>query len=314
MEGRGYFWYICMPFRFTGAPSSFAHVTASHLHDLIAEDIMELLVDNGGAFADEFSKMMVKLQHILTCVRDCNLSLSAVHLPMPCSKPIYCRAMQGFKLGDYWTVEHSKAFLRYKAAVTSELVLCRPHWDGTPFIVTTNGCKDGFVGVLTQQSSTLLPNGRTVIKLHPLAFALKHTSPAEEKYMPFLLEFAALKFALDKFAHLIGHFSVEIETDCQALRDVLLSDKLNTVHARWHDGILTYQIVNVRHVPGKLNVVADALSRKGKGTPKVIDDGSEWTASEDWDTSVGLADDLLLTLDDPQVSVLHDHFYDELLF
>ena len=44
---------------------------------------------------------------------------------------------------------------------------------------------------------------------------------------------AVLKFSLDKFFNIIWGFPVEIETDCPALRDVMLNDKLNAVHAQW---------------------------------------------------------------------------------
>lgn len=67
--------------------------------------------------------------------------------------------------------------------------------------------------------------------MHPIAFASKWTSRTKEKYKPFLLEFTALKFALDRFSNIIWGFPVEIETDCQALRDVILNDKLNAAHA-----------------------------------------------------------------------------------
>jgi hypothetical protein len=56
---------------------------------------------------------------------------------------------------------------------------------------------------------------------------------------------------------LYGGFLVEIETDCQALRDVLLNDHMNIAHAQWRDKILAHQIINVRHVPRKLNIIAD---------------------------------------------------------
>lgn len=35
IEGQGYFWCVKMPFGLTGAPSTFAHMTATHLHDLL---------------------------------------------------------------------------------------------------------------------------------------------------------------------------------------------------------------------------------------------------------------------------------------
>ncbi|TFY74694.1 hypothetical protein EWM64_g9318 [Hericium alpestre] len=77
VEGRGYFWYICMPFRLTGMPFSFSYMMGQHLYNLLVEDVMELFVNDGGAFADEFGKMMRKLCQIFTRVREHNLSLSA---------------------------------------------------------------------------------------------------------------------------------------------------------------------------------------------------------------------------------------------
>ena len=87
--------------------------------------------------------------------------------------------------------------------------------------------------MLAQKFTETRKGGKTVTKLHPIAYASKRTSPAEAKYKPFLLEFAALKFSLDKFDDIIWGSPVEIETDCQALRDVLLSEELNATHSRW---------------------------------------------------------------------------------
>jgi len=126
--------------------------------------------------------------------------------------------------------------------MTSEPVLRGPRWDGTPFIITTDGCQDAFRAVLSQKFNHVLPSGKVVQCLHPLGFASKRTSKAEEKYKPFLLEFVALKFGLDKFSDIIWGFPVEIETDCQALRNHLMNDKLSATHARWRDGILAHQI------------------------------------------------------------------------
>ncbi len=78
---------------------------------------------------------------------------------------------------------------------------------------------------------------------------------------------------------------MELETDCQALRDVLVNEKLNPAHARWRDGIIAHQIIDVRHVPGKINVVADGISRDGEGRPRTDSDGSEFSVSADWESS-----------------------------
>lgn len=390
VEGRGYFWYIRMPFGLTGAPSTFGHMTATRMHEPIAEGIMELFVDDGGTAADEFEEMLEKLTRIFTLVRKHNLSLAAskcelfmttmvfagasvgpkgvqpdlgkltaivnwkvpedalalvgflgltgwfrdlilgyakkeqplrdllrkVDMPEKHTKSIYRRVMANYKLKDHWTEEHTRAFIALKAAMTSEPVLKGPKWDGTPFIVTTDGCKDAFGAVLTQRFDTVLPSGKVVSRLHPIAFASKRTSKSEEKYKPFLLEFAALKFALDKFSDTIWGFPVEIETDCQALRDHLLNDKLSATHARWREGILAHQIIDVRHVPGRVNLVADGLSRANEGLPNEEGDGSQWTVSEDWETAAGLTHDIFLITDPttPEVIELRERFKGEPIF
>ena len=224
--------------------------------------------------------------------------------------------MANHKLKDRWSELHAKAFLNLKAELTAEPVLRGPKWDGTPFIITTDGSQDAFGAVLTQKFEYTLPSGKVVRKRHPIAFASKRTSKTEEKYKPFLLEFAALKFGLDKFADITWGFPIEIETDCQALRDHLLNDKLSATHARWRDGILAHQIIDIRHVPGKLNVVADGLSRANEGAEHEEDDGSEWTVSEDWEANTGLTHDIFYTstTETPEITKLRERFKDEPIF
>jgi hypothetical protein len=166
-------------------------------------------------------------------------------VPKDCGKAAYRAALQGIKLANIWMPTHSVAFLGLKAVLTSEPVLTVPSFDSTPFIITTDGSKESFGGMLAQHFSETRPGGKIIQRLHPIAFASKHTSATEAHYKPFLLEFAALKFSLDKFNDIIWGFPVEIKTDCQALQDVLLSPELNTTHARWRDGVLAHQIVDV---------------------------------------------------------------------
>ena len=78
-----------------------------------------------------------------------------------------------------------------------------------------------------------------------IAFTSKRTSTSEEKYKPFLLKFAALKYSFNKFSNIVYGYPVEVETDCQALCDVLMNDKLSAMHARWRDGVLAHNIVDV---------------------------------------------------------------------
>lgn len=168
------------------------------------------------------------------------------------------------------------------------MVLKAPKWDGTPFIVTTDGCKEGFAAIVAQHFETVSANGTKISKLYPIGFRSKCTSLAERNYKPFLLEFTALKFRLDKFSDTIWGFPIEIKMDCQAL----MSNKLNATHVRWRDGILAHQIVDMWHIPRHLNVVADGLSRIWEGREREDGDGSEWEVSEDWEAARGLVNDM----------------------
>ena len=179
--------------------------------------------------------------------------------------------------------------------------------------MTTDGCVDAFAGVLSQKITTVLAGGKTVSRMHPIAFASKRTSTTEEKYKPFLLEFAALKFAFDKFSDIVYGYPVEVETDCQALRDVLLNDKLSATHARWRDSVLAHNIIDVRHIPGVTNI-ADGISRQYENTEKAGDNGSNHTVSPDWERQAGLAYDAYCIVPSTENAGLRERFKSEPLF
>ena len=65
---------------------------------------------------------------------------------------------------------------------------------------------------------------------------------------------------MDEFDPYIYGSPIEIETDCQALRDCLLKEKISTHHSRWKESILAHNIIDIRHRPGVENAVADGLS------------------------------------------------------
>jgi hypothetical protein len=249
-----------------------------------------------GYFCD-LVKGYVRLAQLLTDL------IRAVGIPKNVGKSAYRSA-------------HKNAFLGLKIALTSDPVLKAPRFNGTPFIVTSDGCQEGFGAMLAQCFVETWPGGKIVEKLHPIAYASKCTSPAEAHYKPFLLEFVALKFALDKFDDIIWGFPIEIETDCQALRDVILSDELNTTHARWRDGVTAHQIIDVCHIPGCINLVGDRISRQDEDQPHVEGDGSSWSIIPDWEDARGLEYDLFSVTDAGSDThhKLRKQFKDELIF
>jgi len=242
----------------------------------------------------------------------CDL-LHVVDIPNGTKKAAYQRIMKAYKLQPHWKEEHTATFINLKARLVSEPVLTAPCFDGTHFILMTDTCKDAFTGVLSQKISTMLPRGKEVTRLHPIGFASKWTSSSEEKYKLFLLEFAVLKYSFDKFSDVIYGYPVEVETNCQALHDILLSDKLSVTHACWRDRVLAHNIVDVCHIPGKINI-ADGISQQYEGMDKSPGDGSEWTVMPDWEETTGLVHDLYHVAESLDLTVLQERFKGEPLF
>lgn len=114
-----------------------------------------------------------------------------------------------------------------------------------------------------------------------------------------MLEFAALKYSMDKFKSYVYGSPVELETDCQALRDCLLKGKMNSHHSQWMESILAHNIINVCHRPGVHNPVADGLSRMFRNRSRNATDGSTWSVLPDWEASKGIENDIMQVLDSP---------------
>jgi hypothetical protein len=224
------------------------------------------------------------------------------------SKGEWRRRMRAVELQWQWGAPQQAVFVRLKAALTSELVLRGLVFDGQPFVVMTDGSKGGFGGMLCQRFDTTMPGGKVVSHLHPIGFTSKCTSLAEERYKPYLLEFAALKYSLDKFADTTYGFPIEIETDCQALRDTVMSTNLSTTHARWLEAVMGHDIREIRHLPGAVNFVGDALSRKYTNVVRTADDGSAWSVECDWFAGSGLVFNLYTVADAEEVPALKARF------
>jgi len=187
--------------------------------------------------------------------------------------------------------------------------------------VTSDGSGTGLAGFLSQPFTYTDNTGKEQTRWHPISYCSKRTSKSEERYEPFLLEFAALKFCLDEFDPYIYGSPIEIETDCQALRDCLLKDKMSIHHSRWKESILAHNIIDIRHRPGIENAVADGLSHMWQNRKCQPGDGSDWSVLADWEAIRGIRNDILsvdttpLPTNDPTLPYeLADRFKDDPFF
>lgn len=153
-----------------------------------------------------------------------------------------------------WTPVCEKAFEDLKSALLNSVVLAHPDFD-RPFILSTDASLDGLGAVLSQVQA-----GEEMAR--PIAFASKSLSRSQLNYPAHRLEFLALKWAVcDKFSHwLMGH-RFTVWSDNNPLTYILTKPKLDACEQRWVSKLAPYSF-EIKHIPGRLNVVADALSRE----------------------------------------------------
>ena len=166
-------------------------------------------------------------------------------------KPLY-RATAGRQL--LWTPECTAAFQNAKQALTEAPVLAYPDFDGgSPFIVTTDASGCGAGAVLSQ-----LQGGTERV----IAYAGTSFNDAQLRYSPTDRELAAIRFAVVHFkTYLYGRHYI-VRTDHQPL---IYLYKMKRFDDRLHRTMEDLNIGNFEfeYLPGKVNIVADALSRAG---------------------------------------------------
>ncbi|KAJ9548163.1 LOW QUALITY PROTEIN: hypothetical protein OSB04_020706 [Centaurea solstitialis] len=149
-----------------------------------------------------------------------------------------------------WTSTCERAFNNLKGKLTSAPILTLPNGtDG--FVVYCDASKLGLGCVLMQDR--------------------KETEGARAQLPTHDMELAAVVFALKIWRHYLYGVKCQIYTDHKSLQYLLNQKELNMRQRRWIELLSDYDCEILYH-PGKGNVVADALSRKGgKVKPGIVD-------------------------------------------
>ena len=156
--------------------------------------------------------------------------------------------------GWRWGEEEQTSFDALKQALMSPPVLIVPD-QSLPFVLSTDACKYAIGGVLEQDRGE--GNG-----LQPVAFFSAKLSPAERNYDVREIEFYAIVRSCQEFRpYLHSEIPFTLRTDHSSLTYHRTMPHLTGRLARWMERMADFHY-NLIHIPGKLNSVADALSRR----------------------------------------------------
>ncbi|CAM4650486.1 unnamed protein product [Caretta caretta] len=152
-----------------------------------------------------------------------------------------------------WTKQCQVAFRALKEALVSGPVLANPDFDKA-FVVFTDASDTGLGAVLMQEDE----KGER----HPIVYLSKKLLPREQHYAAIEKECLAMVWALKKLEpYLFGrHFTVY--TDHSPLTWLHQMKGANAKLLRWSLLLQDYDM-DVVHVKGSANLIADALSRRG---------------------------------------------------
>ena len=151
-----------------------------------------------------------------------------------------------------WGKAEQLAFAQCKVALTSKPVLQIPD-PSLPFIINPDGSKLGTGGVLMQDQG----NG-----IKPCAYFSKKLSDTERKYSATNLEFLAMVRCLQEWEYYIRSYSGPsvVWTDHKALTYFFSKPEVHDRETRQLDWLARFNLL-ILYIPGKVNLVSDALSR-----------------------------------------------------
>ena len=151
----------------------------------------------------------------------------------------------------HWQGVQENSFQELKEALTHAPVLAFPDYSA-PFVLCTDASTKGLGAVLMQADD----RG----KHHVIAYASRTLNSAESNYSVTHLEGLGVVWALKHFRDIIWGYNLTVYTDHVAVTHLFNGKQLTGRLARWSLIVQEYN-PTFKYLPGRANVVADALSR-----------------------------------------------------
>jgi len=146
-----------------------------------------------------------------------------------------------------WTPICEEIFQQLKNLLTSAPIL-KVADPEKYFVVCTDACGQGLGGVLMQDN-------------HVICYESRKLKEHEKNYATHDLELAAIVHALKMWRHYLMGRRFELRTNHYGLKYLFDQPTLNARQARWLEFLCEFDL-EIKHIKGKENKVADALNRK----------------------------------------------------
>lgn len=169
---------------------------------------------------------------------------------------LLCKFIKGNRKNDQslidWTDETRQAFEQCKSSLCEATLLVFPKHNA-PLALTVDASGTAMGAILQQFDNNVW---------QPLGFYSERLSPAQQKYSTYDRELLGAYKACKYFRHMVEGREVCIYTDHKPLQYAFQqkSEKATPRQARYLD-FLGQFTTDIRYIPGKENVIADALSR-----------------------------------------------------
>lgn len=157
------------------------------------------------------------------------------------------------KVKFLWKKEQEESFQKLKQIVTSDQVLILPDYN-KEFIVTTDA--SGYaIGASLQQMDEVSK------RLRPIAFFSKKLSDQEKRWAVYEQELLSIVLSLEEWRHYLVGRKFKLITDHQSLIHLKKQQHLSRKQSHWVERLSDFDY-EAEYLPGRSNVVADALSRR----------------------------------------------------